>query len=299
MPNAISLTLRTSIAAPGRGALVRADGEHAPSQRAAPHGDDEQAEERRWRPARPSRTRGSGRFPSRPRYDAVGPRLMPKSCGSGTGEPVAPAAPGAVWKPKLKIGDRGSDGHDGERHAAHAQRRHRRDEPEQHGGGDAGERRQREADARVDGEVRDGEAGDAGERELDDRDLADEAGDHDQREGHHDADQRVRQRLAEVERQHDERDRAEDRRGDRRGRTDASARGTSGRRCSTSSPRVGSDAPRRNIAATMSSEDEQLLDAGPRRAVAGREPRLRRHVARSATRACRCRGRRRTRSRTR
>ena len=39
-------------------------------------------------------------------------------------------------------------------------------------------------------------------------------------------------------------------------------RGTSGRRCSTSSPRVGSDAPRRNIAATMSTKTSSSLTPG-------------------------------------
>ncbi len=39
-------------------------------------------------------------------------------------------------------------------------------------------------------------------------------------------------------------------------------RGTSGRRCSTSSPRVGSDAPRRNIAATMSAKTSSSLTPG-------------------------------------
>ena len=39
-------------------------------------------------------------------------------------------------------------------------------------------------------------------------------------------------------------------------------RGTSGRRCSTSSPRVGSDAPRRNIAATISTKTSSSLTPG-------------------------------------
>ena len=64
----------------------------------------------------------------------------------------------------------------------------------------------READAVVGGEVGEDEAGDPGERELDDRDLADEAGDHDDREAHDRRQERRDQRLAEVVGKDDQRD---------------------------------------------------------------------------------------------
>src|SRR5205823_5807927 len=59
--------------------------------------------------------------------------------------------------------------------------------------------------------VRDRESGGAGQRELDDRDLADEAGDHHERQRHQRADQRIDQGLAEVEREHDQQHRAAER----------------------------------------------------------------------------------------
>ena len=229
---------------PGRGALVGPDGMRWPRM---PRRTEMTRSERRTAAASATQPNtGLGRFPSRPRNEAVGPRLMPKSFGSGTGEPVAP---GGVHEAEVEDGHRGGDRHHREGHAAHAQRRHRGHEAEQHGG-DARERRQREADPGIDGEMRDGEAGDAGERELDDRDLPDEAGDDHQRECHHDADQRVRQRLAEVERQHDERDRAQERRRDRERarvlRAEARRGGAArrARRASAATRRAGTSPPR-------------------------------------------------------
>jgi ABC-type dipeptide/oligopeptide/nickel transport system ATPase component len=55
--------------------------------------------------------------------------------------------------------------------------------------------------------VRNREAGRPGQAQLHHGDLADEAGDDDERERHQRADQRVDQRLAEAERQHDQRGR--------------------------------------------------------------------------------------------
>ena len=62
------------------------------------------------------------------------------------------------------------------------------------------------------------------------------------------------------------------------GRASRRGRGTSGSRCSTSSPRPGSLAPRRNIAATMNRNAISSFDAGQRHALVGREPRLGREV---------------------
>jgi hypothetical protein len=89
-------------------------------------------------------------------------------------------APGAVLEAEVEHGDGGRDRHDRERHSAHPQCRDCGYEAEHHRGRDARERRQWKADPRVDREMRDGEAGDARERELHDRDLSDEAGDHDE-----------------------------------------------------------------------------------------------------------------------
>ena len=67
------------------------------------------------------------------------------------------------------------------------------------------------------------------------------------------------------------------------GRSSRSGRGTAGRRFSTSSPRPGRLAPRRNSASDDDEEDEQLGQPAKRRSArVGREPALRRPVDRGA-----------------
>ena len=122
-------------------------------------------------------------------------------------------------------------------------------------------RGEREADPRVDREMRHGEAGDARERQLHDGDLADKPGDHHERERHHDPDQRVGQRLTEVERQHDEGHRADEGQGDSEGEWVLRLRHVrqtlfdeltpSGQRCSAQEHRSDDE-----------HEDEQLLRPG-------------------------------------
>ena len=193
---------------------------------------------------------GLGRFPSRPRNDALGPRLSPKRCGSGTGEPVAPPPHVVLLKTKLKIATAAASVTTARltprtRSAETAVTR-----PSSTAAATPEQRGQREADPGVDGEVRDHEARDARERELDDRDLADEARDDHERERHHDPDQRVDQRLAEVERQHDERHRAQDRRAGGRARPRASGEAPRAgaappaRRASAAARRAGTSPPR-------------------------------------------------------
>ena len=57
----------------------------------------------RSRRARPSRTPGSAGCRRGRGTTRSAPRLMPNSCGSGTGEPVAPPPHVPLWKPKLTI----------------------------------------------------------------------------------------------------------------------------------------------------------------------------------------------------
>ena len=137
---------------------------------------------------------------------------MPKRCGCGTGAPLMPATPGRVDEPELLDRDRRRERHDRELDAADAQRGDAISSPSDRGDERADQRRERKADPASVGEVRDDEAGDAGEGQLDDRDLADEAGDHDQREDQRPRRSRVHQRLAEVEGQDDQRDTAGDQR---------------------------------------------------------------------------------------
>ena len=154
---------------------------------------------------------GLGTLPSSPRKGPYGPRSIP-SFGSGTGELDVPpphvefrktncsiaTAAASVTTARLTPRTRSAD--DGDDQAAHR----RPDRADQHP--------RREADAVVRGEVGEDEAGDPGERELDDRDLADEAGDHDHRQAHDRRQERRDQRLPEVVREDDQRD---DRRGGR------------------------------------------------------------------------------------
>ena len=238
---------------------------------------------------------GLGRLPSRPRNDAFGPRLMPKSFGSGTGEPVAPPPQVGLTKPKLKTATAAAivttaRATPRTRSADTAVTRPSSTAAAMPASGASGK-----ADPRIDRQMRHGEAGDAGERELDDRDLPDEAGDDHERESHHDADQRVRQRLAEVERQHDERDRAQDRRGDRERVRVLRARHVREAlldELAACRQRRAAQEHRRHD----EHEDEQLLDArpAPRPGWSGTTTSSTR--TRSATRPSRCRGRRRTRS---
>ena len=184
IPNAASLTFAHVHAGGRGGALVRADGEHALPEAATGAGS------RRTDRARP-RTRatknpntGLGTLPSTPRNGPYGPRSRPRSFGSGTGELEATAAPVGLSEDELLDRDGGGERHDREADTAHAQRRDGDQRPT-HGGADARDQHaQREADPVVEAQVGDGEAGDAGEGELDDRDLPDEARDHDEREAH-------------------------------------------------------------------------------------------------------------------
>ena len=169
--------------------------------------------------------------------------------------PATPRPPPqrVVQEPELLERDGRRERDDGEADAADAQRGDRDQQPDDRGGGGADQERDRELrpdPAGVRREVRHREARDAGERELHDGDLADEADDHDEREADQDAEQRVDQRLAEVVREHDQRDDAGDRR-DHARPSSRSGRGTAGSRFSTSSPRPGRLAPRRKIARTM------------------------------------------------
>ena len=147
MPNAISLTLRTSIAAAAAARSLERTASMRCPRSAAAHGGHQQAQPPPSPPARPSRTPGSAARRRGPGTPARGPRSRPNRCGSGTGEPVLPPPQVVLTKPKLVDRHRRAERHDRQADAAHAQRRDGGEHAEQHGGGDADERREREADA--------------------------------------------------------------------------------------------------------------------------------------------------------
>ena len=121
---------------PGRRTLVGAHCQHALTQNAAAHRDDEQAENDRGSERDPPE-HGAGQVPveaperrARPEVDAEEVRIRHRrACRA--------PAPRGVAEAEVEDGHRGRDRDDGEGHPAHAQRRDRRHEAQQHGSGDA------------------------------------------------------------------------------------------------------------------------------------------------------------------
>ena len=162
---------------------------------------------------------------------------------------------------------------------------------------DADDRREREADAGVLGEVADDEAGDAREGELDDRDLADEAGDDDEREAVSTA--AISELISAWRKSKGKTisaDAADEARRAAAGRSSRSGRGTIGSPCSTSSPRRGRLAPRRKSAITIRTKTSSCCTPGQRRrrGRSGTSSASRR--SRGCSGPCRSRGRQRRRS---
>ena len=190
-----------------RRSLVRPNRQHSLSERRAAEIRHEQPEQRPSAQRRRTRTRGSARCRRARERGRTGPRSSPNSLGSGTGELEVPPPQVELRKTNCSIATAAASVTTARltprtRSAETADRRGRPPSRTQR----ADQHAERKADAVVGGEMRDREAGDAGEGELDDGDLADEAGDHDDRQAHDRRQERRDQRLAEVVRQDDQRD---------------------------------------------------------------------------------------------
>ena len=251
IPNAASLTLRTLIPA----AAAARSFERTASIRCP------RSERRRFATSKPERERDgeheeaehrARHLPVETTERSVRAEIEAEDLRLRHRRARAASAPCRVQEDELLDRDGRGERDDGEADAADAQRADGDDEPADRRADRADQHRPRKADAVIRGEVGEDEPRDPGERELDDRDLADVAGDHDEREAHDGRQQRRDQRLPEVVGQHDQRD-GRGRRRDQRGVATAGvARGASGSRCSISSPRLGRLVPRTNMATTIS-----------------------------------------------
>ena len=215
---------------------------------------------------------GLGILPSSPRNPPYGPRSRPKIFGAGTGELELPPPHVVLRKTNCSIATAAASVTTA-RLTPRTRSAETAIDEAAHGCPDrADQHSEREPDAVVDGEVRQDEAGDSRERELDDRDLADEARDHDERQAHDRREERRDQRLPEVV---GEDDQCDDRR--RPSRSTAARPEPLGAR-SERQPLLDQLAAAREARPAHEHrdhhehEDEERLHAGHRDAVVGREP---------------------------